>query len=166
MLPIYVILRRSPPSIVLAARGRYVTQHVLLPMRSGLQPRTLWVGALTGRMRPMKHSEAGLERRMIMILNISLHEQFLLECHKALSRKREQQPLLAGLPGHPGRLAHRLASEVRGFSIGLCPSLRRLEGSRRAGGVVDFTSGMSVTGKEATYAPVRGTSRGTGLCLA
>ena len=31
------------------------------------------------------------------------------------------------LAGRPGRLAHRLAAEVRGFSIGLGSSLKRLE---------------------------------------
>lgn len=62
-----------------------------------------------------------------MIPNIPLHEQFLLERHKALQRKREQQPLLARLLGRPGRLAHRLAVEVQGCSIGLGSSLERLE---------------------------------------
>jgi hypothetical protein len=62
-----------------------------------------------------------------MIPTIPLHEQFLLVRHKALQRERVQQPLRAGLPGHPDRLAHRLAPEVRGCSIGSGSSFKRLE---------------------------------------
>jgi hypothetical protein len=74
----------------------------------------------------MKHGEGSVARRTVMIPNISLHEQFLVGRHKALHPKREQQPLLAGLPGRSGRLADRLATEVRGISTGLGPSLKRL----------------------------------------
>ena len=40
MRPNYVIRHMTPPTIVLAAHSGYVTQHVVLPMCSVLQPAT------------------------------------------------------------------------------------------------------------------------------